>query len=299
MIRIKRSLAAPVKLVEKGREELKASKVHYSLDIDTRDPKYLSSSYFKVYKTTGVKATLNKLFHRKCAYCETKAMPGGHFAIEHFRPKAGIKIGNKIKPPGYWWLAAVWDNLLPSCNRCNSSGKGNLFPIAGTRAKTPDCSLGAENRLLLHPCRDFPEKHLEFSKDGTVLGTTKKGKISVKILQLDRTDLTEDRKVWVKRAVELQKTKTQKVIFDHHHGKASDTSLANEIRALMELRSDEAEYACAARQMTEKAVVQIRKYLERKGIDIENFLIVQTTQPAVNDTDLSIEEKLDEILSVS
>ena len=48
------------------------------------------------------------LFGGKCAYCETKVKPGGYFAIEHYRPKASVKIDGKLEPPGYWWLASEW-----------------------------------------------------------------------------------------------------------------------------------------------------------------------------------------------
>ncbi len=299
MIRIKRNQPAPPALLTAGANELADATGHYDLPIGERDPEHLSSSYFKAYNASGVKPTLNEMFHRKCAYCETKAMPSGYFAIEHFRPKASVKIGRSLQPPGYWWLAAVWDNLVPACNQCNSSHKGNLFPVAGTRATTPDASLSAERRLLVHPCRDDAEVHFEFRSTGEILGKTRKGNESIDVYGLARSDLTEDRKTWIRRAVKLQEDKTRKTVVAHQQGSKTDTQLADEIRALMELRSDEAEYAGAARQITSATVSQIATYLDVSlGTQIDAF-VNDHASPIIDEPEPEedVEDALDELLA--
>ena len=70
-----------------------------------------------------VKPDLEKLYNKKCAYCETNISAGGFFHIEHYRPK------NE-----YYWLAYSWDNLLLSCPKCNIN-KGHKFDINGTKIK--------------------------------------------------------------------------------------------------------------------------------------------------------------------
>jgi len=89
---------------------------------------------------------LDKVFHGKCAYCETRAVRyPGH--AEHFRPKGRVDVrdpgtgrsvpasvewpdGNVATHPGYFWLAYHWKNLLPACQACNSGrGKQNQFPL--------------------------------------------------------------------------------------------------------------------------------------------------------------------------
>lgn len=132
---------------------------------------------YKAYKAPDVRASLEQAFGGKCAYCETYYASTQPVAIEHYRPKGEVTIGGKRVPPGYYWLASDWANLLPSCTDCNSprkqdlpgeegpltAGKANAFPLASesTRATAPGAEK-SERRLLLHPYLDHPEKHLEF-----------------------------------------------------------------------------------------------------------------------------------------
>jgi hypothetical protein len=102
--------------------------------------------------------------------------------IEHFRPKGEIEGAMPDSKPGYYWLAADWDNLLLSCRNCNQKlthtifgradrvtmGKMNQFPLAppGIYVRCHDHPNGIMDeepcRLLLDPCKDDPEKHLEY-----------------------------------------------------------------------------------------------------------------------------------------
>ena len=132
---------------------------------------------FTAYKAPDIRAALEVAFGGKCAYCETFYASTQPVAIEHFRPKGEVTIDGKRTPPGYYWLASEWTNLLPSCTDCNSprrqdlpgldkavtAGKANAFPLASeaSRAAKPG-EEKSERRLLLHPYFDFPEKHLEF-----------------------------------------------------------------------------------------------------------------------------------------
>lgn len=130
--------------------------------------------------------------NNKCAYCEatTKIVSPGD--VEHFRPKSK-----------YWWLAYCYDNYLVSCSVCNSTFKGNKFPLIDeTKALTgpaitanslkaeidllaktinPDpiddsgVSLTdfvnsnlAERPLLLNPYFDDPSKYFAWEADSTL-----------------------------------------------------------------------------------------------------------------------------------
>ncbi|VVN58141.1 hypothetical protein PS687_02912 [Pseudomonas fluorescens] len=151
-------------------------------------------SPFKLYKHDSVRSQLNEMFHRKCAYCESFYYATSAMEVEHFRPKEGL-YGEDYHQ-GYWWLGASWDNLLPSCIYCNQrrsqtlpkmsgkpvvlheaigqfddqrsavTGKGTHFPILGDRVTSPgDCS--KEFPLLLNPCQDQPQDHLEYYIDSS------------------------------------------------------------------------------------------------------------------------------------
>lgn len=175
---------------------------------------------FSAYKTAAVKAKLNELFHRKCAYCESEYESVAPMDVEHFRPKGAYMLPDgKLSKTGYYWLAAEWTNLLPSCINCNrerkqfrrkldgkivksKSGKANKFPLLDEtkRAKVPN---GEKKELpvLLDPCIDNPALHLEFLDDGMVRpkkGTAErklgKGKNSIAVYGLDRDDLYRERK---------------------------------------------------------------------------------------------------------
>lgn len=151
---------------------------------------------FSVYKRAEVKIALDRLFHGKCAYCETRYADAAPMDVEHFRPKGGVE--GEADHPGYWWLAMRWDNLLPSCLDCNrrrlhrvlpfgaepwqleadaveaailhpaSSGKKDAFPLAqgGIRARAAGDALDAERALLLNPCVDDPSDYLAWHFGG-------------------------------------------------------------------------------------------------------------------------------------
>ncbi|WFU61273.1 hypothetical protein [Bradyrhizobium brasilense] len=136
---------------------------------------------FQAYKAEGVKKRLEDLFHGKCAYCESLYASQAPVDVEHYRPKGSVE-GDPAHP-GYWWLAAEWTNLLPSCLDCNrrrkqvvptisaglavlyegmKTGKQDSFPVLGRRATAEPDDLSSERPLLLDPTRDDPDKHLAF-----------------------------------------------------------------------------------------------------------------------------------------
>ncbi|MBI1923801.1 hypothetical protein HYR99_06080 [Candidatus Poribacteria bacterium] len=148
----------------------------------------------------------------KCMYCEGKYGAGSYGDAEHFRPKGEVTENRKqiIDPPGYYWLAYEWQNILLSCEKCNRphpDGKGgphpgklNEFPIAGTRIKNPHADVSqwwdelvAEEPLLLHPYFDNPEEHFDAGKHGVLYGTTERGKVTIEVCDLDRPALREAR----------------------------------------------------------------------------------------------------------
>lgn len=176
-------------LDELGRTEFDRASAYY-LPANGVAPK--KAYDFEVYRSDDVKERLDELYSEKCAYCETCYAVGGPMDVEHYRPKGGVEGTNHR---GYWWLAAEWTNLLPSCASCNrrrrqkvsepgpslsallrsgtanvagrtmSVGKRNSFPIAGPRANDQHADIDAELPLLLNPCVDRPEDHLLFNLD--------------------------------------------------------------------------------------------------------------------------------------
>ena len=231
----------------------------------------LAASDFSPQIWSDLKAwLLRNVFDGKCAYCEThikQARQPGH--AEHFRPKGGIRNraadgesrrfvavrttdpdGNEIDHPGYFWLAYNWENLVPSCNDCNSGrGKNNQFPLDGearllTRlepealarlesgavrsVKWRDCYyLGprdldaVERRLLLHPYFDKPHEHITFGVRGIEAvrqidgRESPKGRRSVEVYELDSDHLRRARSMAQMSAYGLYSAARDLAILQH------------------------------------------------------------------------------------
>jgi len=169
-----------------GKSELDLARKYYAKK--NRPPKAYE---FKRYKEFEVCTALDALFHEKCAYCESTYRAVGARDIEHFRPKAAVM--EAPGHPGYWWLAAAWSNLLPSCPDCNrlrgqlvydsgmsleefdrarlkepegTSGKANSFPVRNNHwIADENGDLTTEDPLLINPMRREPEKHIEWVFD--------------------------------------------------------------------------------------------------------------------------------------
>jgi len=142
-----------------------------------------------------VKKSLEKLFHGKCAYCESIVTSTMDMTIDHFRPKQyAMNLDGTVSKNHYWWLAYEWTNLYSSCSICNSS-KSTRFPVIDRRISRFK-QVNNENALLLDPCNkdDFEESHLIPEEDGFLVGITKKGKVSVDVFKLNRPALIEARK---------------------------------------------------------------------------------------------------------
>lgn len=173
-------------------KELAAARAYFALSPAAR--KNVEKVDFKAYKLASVKAELEKLFDGKCAYCESFYSSTAPVDIEHYRPKGEVQ---EVEHDGYWWLAAEWSNLLPSCIDCNrkrkqrtpkpgasllamvedgsgtqitSTGKKDSFPIAdeAKRATGEASDLSGEAPLLLDPCRDDPGAHIDFNYDPAI-----------------------------------------------------------------------------------------------------------------------------------
>ncbi|AYB33765.1 HNH endonuclease [Chryseolinea soli] len=237
MIHIKKP-KAPEWLVDpngKWCEETKKAIAHYKSGA--------TEAYdFQMYNDVNLKNELKKIFV-KCAYCETSYGAVYDGDVEHFRPKGRV---NEKKPqtPGYYWLANDWDNLLLACQHCNQRrqhilygttklegyGKLDQFPLqdeAKRAGDIPDIPKEEAARLLLNPCIDLPEDHLEYEPtEGVVRAKTAMGEASIKVYALQRPLLVQERKkmlillfeqIWrVKEALvksQNDNSETQKEIF--------------------------------------------------------------------------------------
>ena len=192
----------------------------------------LKGSYI-VYSDRSVRRVLLEMFHGKCAYCESKITNIYNGDIEHFRPKGKVHEAIPVQP-GYYWLAADWDNLLFSCPFCNQTnthkiiedgktqevvlGKLNQFPLETEKFRLnyrhgniylsnrilykEVFDLEESERLLLNPCLDLNIENLfKYNDDGAIIvneGLTyieqKKAETSIRVYALHRLNLAQARR---------------------------------------------------------------------------------------------------------
>jgi len=145
------------------------------------------------YFIKNVKQDAVHLFQGKCAYCESIIDNSGE--IDLFRPRSSaIQLTGKYNH-GYWWLAYEWNNLYLCCPACNRN-KRNRFPVEGNPISSPKEDINNEKYILIDPCAkaDIEENAFIYNMDGEIQSTTYRGKVTIDLIGLNRTDLMRRRK---------------------------------------------------------------------------------------------------------
>lgn len=200
MILIVKLSAAPPYLSRRGIKQTELDCKLFDLCPDEylfgkrRFPKFKNS----IYNAKQVKKALLKAQYNKCCYCETLYRDPINLAVEHFRPKSGVRQTRNGKEEylGYYWLAYEWNNLLLSCHPCNSIHKRTLFPLANLahRARSHHDDISLEKPLFIHPAQQEPRNHIRFEDDAPI-ALTRIGRTTIKEIRLrSRRSLEEKRK---------------------------------------------------------------------------------------------------------
>lgn len=115
----------------------------------------------RVWGSVHIERTLLAMGRNKCAYCECNIHEESKYMeVEHFKPK-------KLYPNE----VLNWDNLLPSCKRCNGI-KSNHDVVA---------------EPLVNPRFDLPGEHLVF-KVAYIFGKSDSGKSTVEKIDLNEVE---------------------------------------------------------------------------------------------------------------
>ena len=267
MIRVKLP-DAPPELLDKASVELAKARSHFG------DTALQGTSFtFGAYKLDPVKDALNLTFHFKCAYCESFFGATQPLDVEHFRPKSGVRVGDELIWGVYFWLAASWGNLLPSCTDCNRErrqtlpdgtkqtlGKANQFPISSeAKRAAKEGEERVEGRLLIHPSLDDPSKHLVFEPDGIVSWKSRKGKESIRVYALLRRGLVQARsalQVEILTHISIARGLARKL---ETEGPDADLEalLLQELEALARFVDAEHEYCAMARALIDPVLEEL------------------------------------------
>lgn len=150
------------------------------------------------YKHTEIKKSLIPIQDTKCVFCETIPNESGYVEIEHYLPKA-------IYPEETF----SWDNLLPSCKRCNLK----------------KLSLDTKKLPIVKPDVDNPEDYfvynnikIECKKDALDID---KAQRTISRLDLNQYRLIKPRSVLLVSLVEYENT-LEKTIDEYKVAKMQD-----------------------------------------------------------------------------
>ncbi len=164
---------------------------------------WLSSNKYKSpYQNKEVRKYLKRIYNNKCVYCEQilstpkkgQKQREDAFSVEHYRPRSD-----------YWWLGYSIDNLLPTCQKCNSEKSDNFSIIETKIEDIRESDLGRihllaieyntiEKPLWIHPQIDDPEPHLIFTKFGEIKSNNHRCHHVIIKCDLNRLKLRQKRK---------------------------------------------------------------------------------------------------------
>jgi uncharacterized protein (TIGR02646 family) len=278
MIHVSRTGSGPPALVDaEGTGRKEARRAQESLDAWAGDRAKWTFA-FSAYGLPEVKAALADMFHGKCAYCETSYDASQPMDVEHWRPKAQVESVEGSTRPAYYWLAASWENLLPSCIDCNRrrkqidvltgrerlAGKADQFPVdTGTaRATAPGQETG-EVPLLLNPCDDDPEAFLRVTGAAVVKPAdadglaARRARASIDVYALNRSGLVLARKEHLRRIkLRVGRIRTLARLLEQalpeQVGLAIEELLLADLRELARMRRADQPYAFQARQLIDR-----------------------------------------------
>lgn len=183
--------------LDEATKALKERYLKYEGDIKSGKKKFKFDN--SLYGHKVIKTALKNLQHNKCCFCEAKITHIAHGDVEHFRPKAAYKqlSTDDYQYPGYYWLAYDWYNLFFSCQLCNQRHKGNLFPLLDEASRMLDHEgdISNEAATFIHPTHDNPAAFITFEQEvPKARDDSKRGKITIESLGIDRPELNEDRR---------------------------------------------------------------------------------------------------------
>ncbi len=202
------------------------------------------------YKTTKksvwnidfLKDALRSYSSEKCCYCEANINEESKYLeVEHFHPKTPYE--DEIME---------WENLLPSCKKCNGT-KGDH---------------DTKKEPIIDPTNDYPNKHLKFW-NFRLKGTDSLGELTVSTLNLNEQDRLVIKRFEIGNAIHEKLEDIQDWLNDVITGTQTSTlrknRIKNGIKALLREALPSAEYSATAATV----ILTSQDYHKLKG-DLES-----------------------------
>ncbi|WP_452596529.1 AAA family ATPase, partial [Pontimicrobium sp. MEBiC01747] len=168
---------------------------HFSKPIEARSQTKFPVEDIEAELADVERELLEKTNH-KCAYCESPLTLKGR-TIDHYRPNySAADTSGLISQEHYWWLAVIWNNLFPVCIDCKHS-KSNYFPVLKNRTSVryygKEALYNVESPVFIDPEYENPEHYFYYDEKGRIYSKTKRGNITIDILDLNRRKLVASR----------------------------------------------------------------------------------------------------------
>lgn len=162
------------------------------------------------YKTTGksvwhldfLKKALLNFSHNKCCYCEMDiSEESKYLEVEHFHHKDKYK--NEV---------LEWENLLPSCKKCNGTKNNHDTKI----------------EPIIDPSKIDPKNHLKYWRY-RIKGIDDIGKLTVSVLNLNNQDRLVKKRFEIGNAIQEKLEQLNELVDDYISGLQTSTLRKNRI----------------------------------------------------------------------
>lgn len=155
-----------------------------------------------VWNIDFIKKNLLSLSNDKCCYCEANINEESKYLeVEHFHHKGQYK--NEV---------LEWNNLLPSCKKCNGTKNDH------------DTKL----EPIIDPSIDEPKKHLKYWRY-RIKGTDDFGKLTVSVLNLNDQDRLVKKRYEIGNAIQVKLEQLNEITDDFINAVQTSTRRKNRI----------------------------------------------------------------------
>lgn len=159
---------------------------------------FLADATKVVWRDKYIVDALKSMSHSKCAYCECKlGEESKYMEVEHFHDKKDFP--NEV---------VAWDNLLPSCKKCNTS-KGAHDTVS---------------EPIINPTIDIPQRHMVLKRGVRFRGVDKLGKMTITVLNLNDQDHHCQNRYAIGQAITVELEKLEAASCDFLNGNRKQTT---------------------------------------------------------------------------